>query len=497
MANQVDYRDPTPNNFPQDYDPAKVDPRVKLRSESIKHKQKGKHTREAMYQSLEIGATIASEAKTTALDTASRQDAVGQSQKDFEDRYDEQIAGNTDLNEVIDARDGFKTLDKRLSQEVAIGDEYRTTSSAQPMYASAILEVLARTPADTFNFAVNTDAHYVDIDPNTSLHLNRHGIWHVGNLMALAKKCDLLLLGGDNVEPYYPDKGMGIKDTEVMVSKLLDNDVDCDRFIALGNHDAGENGASHVYDGIKIPDLTYGLVITEDEFKQIYRTNNQLFGETRDEGSLYFYKDYADKKVRFITLMSEDTGDQVDSNGHLKYTRWMVHAFRQKQLQWFANTLMTTPTDYHVVVYGHAPLQADTNPDDYVDASGTYHDMHFNYEMLMAIIKAWISGTDYAGSSAIKDFEANVTAQFSKRGKGIFVGYFGGHYHEEGNDKLQGLNNIWMLNSLAEKSSAATAPVREVGTLTQDAETIVSIDTINRKIKLIGLGAATDRDFDY
>ena len=55
MANQVDYRDPTPNNFPQDYDPSKVDSRVKLRSESIKHKQKGKHTREAMYQALEIG----------------------------------------------------------------------------------------------------------------------------------------------------------------------------------------------------------------------------------------------------------------------------------------------------------------------------------------------------------------------------------------------------------------------------------------------------------
>lgn len=112
MANQVDYRDPTPNNFPQDYDPAKVDPRVKLRSESIKHKQKGKHTREAMFQSLEIGATIASEAKTTADKTAESQDNLNQ-------RVDDQISAGTIKDEEIDFRHSdrlkktFETMRKR------------------------------------------------------------------------------------------------------------------------------------------------------------------------------------------------------------------------------------------------------------------------------------------------------------------------------------------------------------------------------------------------
>lgn len=112
MANQVDYRDPTPNNFPQDYDPAKVDPRVKLRSDSIKHKQKGIHTREAMFQSLEIGATIASEAKTTADETAESQDNLNQ-------RVDDQIAANTIKDEEIDFRHSdmlkktFETMRKR------------------------------------------------------------------------------------------------------------------------------------------------------------------------------------------------------------------------------------------------------------------------------------------------------------------------------------------------------------------------------------------------
>lgn len=112
MANQVDYRDPTPNNFPQDYDPAKADPRVKLRSDSIKHKQKGVDTREAMYQAIEIGSVTANEAKTTADKTAESQDSLNQ-------RVDDQIAANTIKDEEIDFRHSdmlkktFETMRKR------------------------------------------------------------------------------------------------------------------------------------------------------------------------------------------------------------------------------------------------------------------------------------------------------------------------------------------------------------------------------------------------
>lgn len=97
MANQVDYRNPTPNKFPQDYDPAKVDPRVKLRSDSIKHKMFGVDTREAMYQALEIGAVTAGEAKSTA-------DKIVDSQDNLNQRVDDQIAANTIKNEEIDFR---------------------------------------------------------------------------------------------------------------------------------------------------------------------------------------------------------------------------------------------------------------------------------------------------------------------------------------------------------------------------------------------------------
>lgn len=112
MVNDVTYRDPTPNKFPQDYDPAKVDSRVKLRSESIKHKQKGADTREAMYQALEIGSVTAGEAKTTADKTAESQDNLNQ-------RVNDQIIAGTIKDEEIDFRHSdmlkktFETMRKR------------------------------------------------------------------------------------------------------------------------------------------------------------------------------------------------------------------------------------------------------------------------------------------------------------------------------------------------------------------------------------------------
>lgn len=132
MVNKVVYRDPTPNNFPDDYDQNKVDPRVKLRSDSIKHKQKGVDTREAMYQALEIGSVTANEAKTTAINTASRQDESEKKVQDTSDNVNNVLNGITEKSgdsaapEVMAARKpedkpAFKTLSERLKDMDKLG----------------------------------------------------------------------------------------------------------------------------------------------------------------------------------------------------------------------------------------------------------------------------------------------------------------------------------------------------------------------------------------
>ncbi|MGX6962421.1 hypothetical protein [Vagococcus xieshaowenii] len=116
----VEYKDPTPNNFPDDYDRNKVDGRVIVRSNAIANKMYGIDTREAMVQGIEIGATIAQEAVDFSHQTGERQTEVEEKFNELNQRYDEQIAGNTDIDEVIDARYSditnitFTTLKRRL-----------------------------------------------------------------------------------------------------------------------------------------------------------------------------------------------------------------------------------------------------------------------------------------------------------------------------------------------------------------------------------------------
>lgn len=50
---QANYRDPTPNNFPNDYDATLVDDRVQLRVKSIRRKMYGRHVREGIASEIE------------------------------------------------------------------------------------------------------------------------------------------------------------------------------------------------------------------------------------------------------------------------------------------------------------------------------------------------------------------------------------------------------------------------------------------------------------
>lgn len=109
---KITNRDPYPNNFPDDYDKSKVDPRVRLRTSAVKNKLIGLDTREAMEQAPEIVSVVATEAKELSDETAQRQD-------ELEERWETVLAETTDGAEVIDARTDIhgivhKTLKRRI-----------------------------------------------------------------------------------------------------------------------------------------------------------------------------------------------------------------------------------------------------------------------------------------------------------------------------------------------------------------------------------------------
>lgn len=98
MAEQeATYRDPSENNFPNDYDESNIDSRIKLRTNAVRQKMYGVDVRGALAQAVEIGGAVAGDAKKSSDSAVSQATSLNQ-------RWDEQINGHTEPNELIDFR---------------------------------------------------------------------------------------------------------------------------------------------------------------------------------------------------------------------------------------------------------------------------------------------------------------------------------------------------------------------------------------------------------
>ena len=88
---------------------------IKKLAQKVRTEIYGRDVRESIAQSMEVSGETSNEANERSKDTATRQ-------TDVENRFDDQIAGNTDIDEVIDARrpeggKSYPTLRKRLDDE--------------------------------------------------------------------------------------------------------------------------------------------------------------------------------------------------------------------------------------------------------------------------------------------------------------------------------------------------------------------------------------------
>ena len=97
---------------PIEYDQSKVPHLIRKHADNVRTKTYGQEVREAQARNAEYAGLIASEAESKATNA----DLLS---KDTQNRFNDQIAGNTDINEVIDARrpsggESFETLGERL-----------------------------------------------------------------------------------------------------------------------------------------------------------------------------------------------------------------------------------------------------------------------------------------------------------------------------------------------------------------------------------------------
>ena len=101
---------------PIEYDQTKVPALIRKHADNVRTKTYGQEVREAQARNAELAGLIASEAESKAIDANSLS-------KDTQNRFNDQIAGTTNSDEVIDARrptDGvaFSTLNERIEAQV-------------------------------------------------------------------------------------------------------------------------------------------------------------------------------------------------------------------------------------------------------------------------------------------------------------------------------------------------------------------------------------------
>ena len=403
--------------------------------------------------------------------------------------------GGTILAKVNEYGEKLAEHDKKLEE---LADNLMDTTidigggEPREIFSEEIARIADTIEETEFNIGFLTDNHFDYGHTQNSWDAYAHyNITHLNNIQALQDKLDCFVYGGDNNSSScmtIPQAKQLLK--EWALKALLGTKKDS--FILPGNHDDG--GLRFVYNRQVAADtqdvfkIYPGEFVTENEFKKIYATKEKLFGEVRDNGSLYFYKDYPDKKIRVIGLDAIDVDTSIlNSDGSCKYRTIHHMGYSGKQLSWLANTaLKNVPVDYHTIVFSHTALYFGTGADKNPATKG---DMYMNHDVLREILNGFKNGTPVNATGMFTDLPVTISTDYSEQGQRKLVGFFCGHSHREENENI-GFQVIQCKASTPESKE-------QINTSNEDAWYVISINTETNTVTLKGFGRATDRTFNY
>lgn len=379
----------------------------------------------------------------------------------------------------------IQPLEDLLVGKVNIDESLDIGGKLSRSWATQVDDFIAKLPAGGFKLAIVSDSHYEDLYDESSPYsypYTADAFKHLNAFNRLGNSVDVMIAAGDNVNGLDGDVQHTIADGTVYATKLLQTSMAADKYVLLGNHD--DNSPQ-----LRLGNLLSTDVITDDQFKKMYQTDDLINGENRSDGSLYFYKDYnyTDRKVRVIGLNSFDVPEGVaNDDGTVKYPRYLISNYSQDQINWLANVaLKNIPADYQIVVVAHAPLPYGYSPSSEVQM--------YNQTVVEGLLNAVATGSSYSGKSedgTPTECQVSIATDFNQQGARPVVGFFGGHVHQEIIKPLDHFTNCVVL-------ADANTDKANVGTINELGITVVTIDTVNRKVTLNGLGRATDRQFTY
>ena len=213
--------------------------------------------------------------------------------------------------------------------------------------------------------------------------------------------------------------------------------------LSVGNHDTAEAGSP----------IDWTAHVGQDSYEKFIKDFASIWGINEIVNKCYYYKDYADYAIRLIVV------DCMENNS-------------QEQLTWFENTLNgAKANEYAVVVVTH-----------YSPARNELFECSFTSRQGYSV-----------GDTLSSDFVAKVEDFIE--GGGEFVCWLSGHEHNDFVGIVEGTTQLSITVGTASTLPAATIwsdTERIEGTKTWDLFNVVSVDTYQKIIKVLRVGANTD-----
>lgn len=383
----------------------------------------------------------------------------------------------TGLQELLDKANNSVVGD--YAAKTAVDPEEMYGEAMPSYFADSFRHVTQDVPhGDSIvNIAFITDNHHQeDQAPESSKAYSgrslEHYQWFAQSTLAVHP--DVAIANGDNIngDSFRATNRWTTQHVWAMLNTI---DVNTPFFMLPGNHDTGIGQTAK---------LDPSLALNKADLQSLYHTTNPLFGEQRDNNSLYFYKDLEAKKVRIVGLDSSDLPWTVDSSGNYVHDRLNEAGFGTDQLKWLVNVALKLPAnDWQVIFFFHHPLELPK---------------FINKQAFIDIITAFKNGTATTinRSDATDMAIIGLKVDFTSQGSGSVIAVVNGHYHSDGQD-LTMLSGTPIIITDASLSNTLEPNVSRRGTANEDCWEYLSIDTDKRSIHCYRFGRGSDREFTY
>lgn len=261
----------------------------------------------------------------------------------------------------------------------------------------------------------------------------------------------------------------------------------------IGNHDVGNSKDPAVSGSSK-------------EFFDKFISPTASLSGIEDFNEPHFLKLFDEYKVALIGLDIFGETSPLDQEGKYIVPRGAGN-ISQNEINWFIDSLSKIPSDYHLIVALHMFFDKDEAIDSPWCQKGSNlacgNGAYGGNDMIPDIVDAWVNGKALKG-----EYPSNydclptliVDCDFSSRGEGIFASYIVGHYHRDilSKSKKYSYQKIIAFPATANdrlQNYCSDLP-RVPGTRTEDAITVMSLETKKRQIRLVRVGSNMSINMD-